>query len=612
MFRIHSHSLRFWGGLIAFTLLCSIAGAQPSASTVANVTKIPFDAPAVKYGDLELSIGYFLYYNQGRLSQLRNEDEDQRKAAIQDIIKNCLFERLIDAQALKEGYGKDPLYVVKNRDMEYDWLSRFYEYHQFYLPYKATDEELQKEYDANKKDYHKPLTFSFRHIFLRTIDMPEDLQKSAKDRAATALALIRSGSEFEAVAKEFSDSDKKGTLLGPLYTRKEKPDQAINSQLEEALLKMKAGDVSDVIQTRFGYEILKLETLTPETTTPLEQVKASIENKLRKIKIEALKRELVDKNWDKAVKEYHPEALFDEKADPNAVIAIVFGEKITKDDYGKIQLRPLQKPEDMDQKTFEEKTFDDLKYKIIYRYIAGKLAKDLGYENIPGYIVYSSIMRDQNVFAAWWKKLSDQWVEEHPITEQEERDYMEKNPKEFLQRPQSRIAEMSFKIPAHDENDKYAAYKAQDAAKEKANKALERLKAGEKFADVAREMSESDSASKGGEVGLIASDSDALPRYLVSSAMNLKAGEFSKEPLMEGDRYYILGCLEKPEPQPEKYDHPAVQKHLERVLTSKRRSDFFEETMKKTVDPDKIDILFKDIYTFDPRFVERVSLDPIK
>ncbi|MEW6235259.1 MAG: peptidyl-prolyl cis-trans isomerase [Candidatus Omnitrophota bacterium] len=612
MFRIRPHSLRIWGGLIAITLFGSIAGAQPSAPTVANVTKIPFDAPAIKYGDLELTIGYFLHYNQGRLSQLRNEDEAQRKEAIQDIVKNCIFERLITAQALKEDYDKDPFYVVKNRDMEYDWLTRFYVYHQFYLPYKANDEEVQKEYDANKKDYYKPLTFSFRHIFFRTIDMAEDVQKIAKDRAAKALALIHSGSDFEAVAKEFSDSDKKGTLLGPLYTRKEKPDQAINIQLEEELLKMKAGDVSDIIQTRFGYEILKLETLTPETYTPLEQVRISIENKLRKIKIEDLNKELVDKNWDKTVKEYHPEAIFDEKADPNTVIAVVYGEKITKDDYDKIQLRPLQKPEDMDQKAFEEKTIEDLKYKIIFRYIAGKLAKDLGYEKIPGYIVYSSVMRDQNTFSAWWKKLSDRWVEEHPITEEEKRDYVEKNPKEFLQRPQSRIAEMSFKIPPYDEKDKYAAYKAQEAAMDKANKALERVKAGEKFADVAREMSESDSASKSGEVGLISSDSEALPRYLITSAMNLAAGEFSKEPLKEGDRYYVLGCLEKPEPKAEEYDHPAVQKHLERVLTNKRRSEAFDETMKKTVDPDKIEILYKDIYTFDPRFVERVSLDPVK
>jgi len=73
--------------------------------------------------------------------------------------------------------------------------------------------------------------------------------------------------------------------------------------------------------------------------------------------------------------------------------------------------------------------------------------------------------------------------------------------------------------------------------------ALARLKAGEPFDKVAREMSEDANRERGGEMGL--RPADRLPDLFVEAVKPLKPGEFTPEPLRSGAGFHVLKLIER-------------------------------------------------------------------
>ena len=77
----------------------------------------------------------------------------------------------------------------------------------------------------------------------------------------------------------------------------------------------------------------------------------------------------------------------------------------------------------------------------------------------------------------------------------------------------------------------------------RAEAALARIKAGEDFAKVAREVSEDSNKERGGEIGL--RPADRLPDIFVSAVKGLKSGQFAPELLRSGAGFHILKVVER-------------------------------------------------------------------
>ncbi len=54
--------------------------------------------------------------------------------------------------------------------------------------------------------------------------------------------------------------------------------------MEEALFALKVGEVSDVVETRVGYHLVKAVERKPETTVPFENVKDQLRTLLKQEK----------------------------------------------------------------------------------------------------------------------------------------------------------------------------------------------------------------------------------------------------------------------------------------------------------------------------------------
>ena len=136
--------------------------------------------------------------------------------------------------------------------------------------------EIVRSFEENRAKYSTPEQRQARHILFK-VDPENAKEKDIRKREAEkVLELVRAGGDFAKLADEYSQDPAKGNG-GDLGTfsrgRMVKP-------FEEAVFSMKKGEVSGLVETPFGFHIIKLEGIIPESNRTLAEVKDSISKEL--------------------------------------------------------------------------------------------------------------------------------------------------------------------------------------------------------------------------------------------------------------------------------------------------------------------------------------------
>lgn len=138
---------------------------------------------------------------------------------------------------------------------------------------KVTDADVKKFYTENPSKFEQPEMVKASHILIGTKDA-EGKDLSAADKAAKRkkiedlLARAKKGEDFAKLAKDNSE-DPGSKDNGGEY---EFPRGQMVPEFETAAFGLKkAGDLSDVVTTQFGYHIIKLTSKTPSKTITLAE-----------------------------------------------------------------------------------------------------------------------------------------------------------------------------------------------------------------------------------------------------------------------------------------------------------------------------------------------------
>jgi foldase protein PrsA len=138
------------------------------------------------------------------------------------------------------------------------------------LKIAVTDDEVKKYYDAHTADYAQPEMARVSHILIFTVDpvtraaLPADQQLAQRRLVDNLLKNIRAGGDFATLAKQYSDdpgSKDNGGVLLPF------PRGQMLREIEDAAFSLTNNQVSDVITTTSGYQIVKLLENIPSKKT---------------------------------------------------------------------------------------------------------------------------------------------------------------------------------------------------------------------------------------------------------------------------------------------------------------------------------------------------------
>jgi peptidyl-prolyl cis-trans isomerase D len=144
----------------------------------------------------------------------------------------------------------------------------------------VNEADLRSYYDQNKNRFGTPEERRASHILLTApAGAPAAERDKAKARATALLAEVRKAPEtFAAVARKNSQDPGSAEKGGDLdfVTR-----GAMVKPFEDAMFALKKGEISDVVESEFGYHIIRLADIKASVVQPFEQARAAIEADLR-------------------------------------------------------------------------------------------------------------------------------------------------------------------------------------------------------------------------------------------------------------------------------------------------------------------------------------------
>jgi peptidyl-prolyl cis-trans isomerase C len=154
-----------------------------------------------------------------------------------------------------------------------------------------SDVEAKAFYEANPMMFESGERLKAAHILVRVPSgMPADRKGELLTRVQGILVRARKGEDFSKLAKQYSEDvgskDKRGELQ--VFGRGQ-----MKKQFEDAAYALEPGQVSDVVETPFGYHIIKLHERLPTRKLLYEQVVPKVKGYLQEQKRAANLEQLV-------------------------------------------------------------------------------------------------------------------------------------------------------------------------------------------------------------------------------------------------------------------------------------------------------------------------------
>jgi parvulin-like peptidyl-prolyl isomerase len=152
---------------------------------------------------------------------------------------------------------------------------------QFEKEVAVTEEEISRHYEDHKADFEHPARMRVRRIFI-----PAAAEAAARAQARARLETLRGeldlGADFAEIARAHSEGPEAGE--GGLAGWVKAGDMV--AELDTVLSGLKPGEISGVVETEFGFHLLKVEAREDAGTTPYDKARQEIEPLLRKQRVD--------------------------------------------------------------------------------------------------------------------------------------------------------------------------------------------------------------------------------------------------------------------------------------------------------------------------------------
>lgn len=206
-------------------------------------------------------------------------NEQQRVVSVAKLdLESFIKLAKVDDAAIKEYFEKNPqeFQISERAKVEYVTFS----INSLLSQVNATDEEVKAYYDEHLNEFGTQEQRQAAHILIALPKQGSDAEKkSAKRQAEQVLQQVRqSPGKFAALAKQYSQDPGSAAIGGDLgmFGR-----GAMVKPFEEAVFSLKVGEVSDLVQSDFGFHIIKLVAIKPAKTQALSEVKGLIAQRIK-------------------------------------------------------------------------------------------------------------------------------------------------------------------------------------------------------------------------------------------------------------------------------------------------------------------------------------------
>lgn len=254
------------------------AGAQPDAA--------PADPKAMKEQVLERLITVEVLSQKAEQLKIHSEPQELDEK-IHEIQESLGGEQAMKEALQSHGLSMEELRADIQRSMSIQKLLD----REVFEKVTVDQAEVKGFYDSNPQVFQVPEQVRARHIIVRVKEGATELEKKqAREAIQKAADRIKKGESFEEVAKQVSQDGtaQRGGDLGYFSRGQMVPE------FEKAAFSLEKGKVSQVVETKFGYHLIKLEDKKEARTLGFQEVEPKIAEFLRQKKGEEQLKAYVD------------------------------------------------------------------------------------------------------------------------------------------------------------------------------------------------------------------------------------------------------------------------------------------------------------------------------
>jgi peptidyl-prolyl cis-trans isomerase SurA len=163
-----------------------------------------------------------------------------------------------------------------------------------------SEQEAREYYEQHRQEFTTPSEVTLREIFLDVPATEQGVNVAQDDairaKAEEVRARLFAGEPFPRLAGDVSAAASKanGGLIGPIQSDELAP------QLQELLVKMAIGDITEVLRTPRGYQILKLEARTDTRIRTFEDARTDIADRVMEQKLAGERQKYLDRLREQA------------------------------------------------------------------------------------------------------------------------------------------------------------------------------------------------------------------------------------------------------------------------------------------------------------------------
>lgn len=171
----------------------------------------------------------------------------------------------------------------------------------------VTPGQVQEYYDEHLEEFEEQDQVRASHILLAFSESDTDEQKKEKrEKIESLLDQVKNqGGDFAELAAEHSDCPSGKSAGGDLdFFTKER----MVPPFAEAAFALPVGEISDVVETQFGYHIIRVTDRREARTVPFEEAKDGIEEGLNQMTSGHAMENLLTKLRESAKIDYNPES----------------------------------------------------------------------------------------------------------------------------------------------------------------------------------------------------------------------------------------------------------------------------------------------------------------
>ena len=217
---------------------------------------------------------------QGALLRVPTAQRQQllaNKGQLAMLINDLFSRRVLAQQARTRGLDKGADVAALRRIAEEGALSEL-AVQQIDADTAPSDKQLTERaraiYNKDSKPFQRPAGTHTSHILIRQ----DGDKEAARKRAEEVLAKVKAGGDFMALAQQFSEDPGSAVRGGDLgfYSQ-----GRVVKPFEDAVAKLKPGETSGLVESEFGFHIIRLHERRAAGVAPFEEVRPMLEARVR-------------------------------------------------------------------------------------------------------------------------------------------------------------------------------------------------------------------------------------------------------------------------------------------------------------------------------------------